>query len=54
MCPQGDGVTEPYIVAHNMLLSHAKAVKIYREKFSHQNGTNPPSCYPPFCFSRPL
>jgi len=39
MCPQGDGVTEPYIVAHNMLLSHAKAVKIYREKFSHQNGS---------------
>ncbi|KAI5073824.1 hypothetical protein GOP47_0011837 [Adiantum capillus-veneris] len=29
----GDSATEPYIVAHNALLSHAAAVKVYREKF---------------------
>ncbi|XP_047312635.1 beta-glucosidase 44-like [Impatiens glandulifera] len=32
-CTEGDSATEPYIVAHNLLLSHAAAVKIYREKY---------------------
>ncbi len=31
--------TEPYLAAHNELLAHAKAVKIYREKYqTNQNG----------------
>lgn len=29
-CPAGHSATEPYIVTHN-LLSHAAAVKVYRE-----------------------
>ncbi|GLJ09638.1 hypothetical protein SUGI_0113190 [Cryptomeria japonica] len=32
-CTAGNSATEPYIVAHNLLLSHAAAVKIYREKY---------------------
>jgi hypothetical protein len=29
----GDTPTEPYIAAHNLLLSHAKAAKTYRDKY---------------------
>ncbi|XP_006664007.1 beta-glucosidase 38 [Oryza brachyantha] len=29
----GNSATEPYITAHNLLLSHAAAVKIYRDKY---------------------
>lgn len=29
----GDTPTEPYIVSHNMLLSHGKAVQTYRQKY---------------------
>lgn len=29
---------EPYIAGHHLLLAHAKAVKVYRDKYSHQNG----------------
>ncbi|RWW68603.1 hypothetical protein BHE74_00023868, partial [Ensete ventricosum] len=29
----GNSTTEPYIVTHNILLSHAAAVKRYREKY---------------------
>ncbi|XP_057833519.1 beta-glucosidase 12 [Cryptomeria japonica] len=32
-CTEGDSATEPYIVAHNLLLSHAATVKLYREKY---------------------
>lgn len=32
-CTEGNSATEPYIVAHNLLLAHATAVKIYREKY---------------------
>ncbi|KAG8915248.1 hypothetical protein FRC01_003727 [Tulasnella sp. 417] len=31
----GNSKTEPYIVAHSLLISHAHAVKIYREEFKH-------------------
>eukprot|EP00929_Paragymnodinium_shiwhaense_P059971 TRINITY_DN29996_c0_g1_i1.p1 TRINITY_DN29996_c0_g1~~TRINITY_DN29996_c0_g1_i1.p1 ORF type:complete len:587 (-),score=104.70 TRINITY_DN29996_c0_g1_i1:569-2329(-) len=33
---QGD--TEPYLAAHNMLLAHAEAVRIYREDFAFEQG----------------
>ncbi|XP_021905430.1 beta-glucosidase 12-like isoform X1 [Carica papaya] len=32
-CTAGDSATEPYIVAHNFLLTHATAVKVYRDKY---------------------
>ncbi|GER57074.1 beta-glucosidase [Striga asiatica] len=32
-CYGGDAATEPYIVAHNLILAHAKAVDIYRKKY---------------------
>ncbi|KAF3431836.1 hypothetical protein FNV43_RR26572 [Rhamnella rubrinervis] len=38
-CTAGNSATEPYIVAHNMILSHAAAVQRYREKYQKaQNG----------------
>lgn len=32
-CTAGDSGIEPYIVAHNMLLSHAAAVKLYHDTY---------------------
>uniref|UniRef100_A0A7N0UAU8 Beta-glucosidase n=1 Tax=Kalanchoe fedtschenkoi TaxID=63787 RepID=A0A7N0UAU8_KALFE len=32
-CRVGNSATEPYIVAHNFILAHGAAVKIYREKY---------------------
>ncbi|KAK9926682.1 hypothetical protein M0R45_023897 [Rubus argutus] len=32
----GDSSTEPYIVAHNLILAHATAVKLYKEKYQVQ------------------
>ncbi|XP_020249966.1 cyanogenic beta-glucosidase-like isoform X2 [Asparagus officinalis] len=32
-CFNGDSGREPYTVAHNLLLSHAAAVKLYRDKY---------------------
>ncbi|XP_010257514.1 PREDICTED: beta-glucosidase 44-like isoform X2 [Nelumbo nucifera] len=38
-CTAGNSATEPYIAAHNMILCHAVAVQIYREKYqAHQKG----------------
>jgi beta-glucosidase len=38
--PEGDSSTEPFIVAHTQLVSHAHAVKLYREEFQPtQKGT---------------
>nr|TKS13840.1 beta-glucosidase 13-like [Populus alba] len=38
-CKKGNSSTEPYIVAHHLLLSHAAAVKTYKEKYqASQNG----------------
>ncbi|KAL2495908.1 Beta-glucosidase 47 [Forsythia ovata] len=38
-CSAGNSDVEPLIAAHNMLLAHAKAVKLYRERFkSKQSG----------------
>ncbi|OJA15195.1 hypothetical protein AZE42_11140 [Rhizopogon vesiculosus] len=36
--PKGDSSTEPWIVGHNVILSHAYAVKLYREKFKAVQG----------------
>uniref|UniRef100_A0A7N2LC38 Uncharacterized protein n=1 Tax=Quercus lobata TaxID=97700 RepID=A0A7N2LC38_QUELO len=35
-CTAGNSATEPYIVAHHLLLAHAYAVKLYREKYKPQ------------------
>ena len=32
-CTAGNSGTEPYIVVHHMILAHAIAVKLYREKY---------------------
>ncbi|PIA30142.1 hypothetical protein AQUCO_05700091v1 [Aquilegia coerulea] len=32
-CSEGNSSTEPYIVTHNIILSHATAVQIYRQKY---------------------
>ncbi|CAL8998520.1 unnamed protein product [Prunus brigantina] len=32
-CTGGDSATEPYLVAHHSLLSHAAAVKVYKDKY---------------------
>eukprot|EP00262_Sarcandra_glabra_P002705 TRINITY_DN1310_c0_g3_i2.p1 TRINITY_DN1310_c0_g3~~TRINITY_DN1310_c0_g3_i2.p1 ORF type:complete len:433 (-),score=59.38 TRINITY_DN1310_c0_g3_i2:272-1570(-) len=32
-CTAGNSATEPYIVAHNLILAHAAAVQRYREKY---------------------
>ncbi|KAK8708783.1 hypothetical protein V6N13_059820 [Hibiscus sabdariffa] len=37
-CSVGDSDKEPLIVVHNMLLAHAKAVKLYREQFQPKQG----------------
>ncbi|KAF8850183.1 glycoside hydrolase family 1 protein [Acephala macrosclerotiorum] len=35
---EGDSSTEPFIVGHTELISHAYAVKLYREKFQKEQG----------------
>ncbi|KAK4838746.1 hypothetical protein QYF36_016118 [Acer negundo] len=37
-CSVGNSDTEPLIVLHNMSLSHAKAVKLYRQSFQEKQG----------------
>ncbi|PON63682.1 Glycoside hydrolase [Trema orientale] len=37
-CEAGDSSTEPYIATHNMLLAHATAVSLYKEKFQKIQG----------------
>uniref|UniRef100_A0A803L9V0 Uncharacterized protein n=1 Tax=Chenopodium quinoa TaxID=63459 RepID=A0A803L9V0_CHEQI len=32
-CTKGDSTTEPYLAAHNMLLAHASAASLYKEKY---------------------
>ncbi|XP_028551772.1 putative beta-glucosidase 41 [Dendrobium catenatum] len=38
MCRKGDSLTEPYMVAHNILLSHAAAYHAYKLHFKKQQG----------------
>ncbi|CAI0400608.1 unnamed protein product [Linum tenue] len=35
-CTVGNSGTEPYIVAHNLILAHATAVQRYREKYQEK------------------
>lgn len=36
----GDSKREPWIVGHNLIISHARAVKVYRQEFkAHQKGS---------------
>ncbi|KAK8626875.1 hypothetical protein V6N13_134505 [Hibiscus sabdariffa] len=37
-CPSGNSTTEPYIVAHNILLAHATAAKLYKQKYQATQG----------------
>ncbi|XP_057994909.1 beta-glucosidase 11 isoform X2 [Hevea brasiliensis] len=32
-CSQGNSTSEPYLVAHHLLLAHASAVRLYRKKY---------------------
>lgn len=32
-CRSGDSATEPYVVAHNFILAHAKVSDVYRKKY---------------------
>ncbi|KAJ7819918.1 beta-glucosidase [Mycena olivaceomarginata] len=36
--PEGDSSTEPWLVGHNVILSHANAVKLYRDEFKSKQG----------------
>nr|AAF04007.1 dalcochinin 8'-O-beta-glucoside beta-glucosidase precursor [Dalbergia cochinchinensis] len=39
-CTGGDAGTETYLVAHNLILSHAATVQVYKRKYQeHQKGT---------------
>ena len=35
-CTGGDSSTEPYLVTHHLLLAHAAAVKLYKNKYQVQ------------------
>merc|ERR1712080_31149 len=37
-CPAGNSSIEPYLCSHNVLLSHAAAVKVFREKGYDKEG----------------
>ncbi|KNA07563.1 hypothetical protein SOVF_170640, partial [Spinacia oleracea] len=32
-CTKGNSTTEPYLAAHNMLLAHASAAKLYKQRY---------------------
>ncbi|XP_037442606.1 beta-glucosidase 31-like isoform X2 [Triticum dicoccoides] len=37
-CNNGNSTTEPYIVAHHLLLAHASAASLYKEKYQAKQG----------------
>ncbi|KAJ8430226.1 hypothetical protein Cgig2_009404 [Carnegiea gigantea] len=37
-CKAGNSATEPYIVAHHLILAHATAAKIYKKKYQKKQG----------------
>ena len=36
-CTVGNSSVEPYVAAHNMILTHAAVVRLYREKYQVSN-----------------
>ncbi|KAJ0095387.1 hypothetical protein Patl1_17268 [Pistacia atlantica] len=39
ICTEGNSATEPYLVTHHLILSHATAANLYRHKYqASQNG----------------
>lgn len=38
ICNAGNSSTEPYIVAHNLLIAHARVVKLYRQHYKGKIG----------------
>jgi beta-glucosidase len=59
VCPAGNTSTEPYIVTHNVLIAHARAVEMYRRKFAPSQGgkigiTLDVSSYEPYDPNNPL
>uniref|UniRef100_A0A803P8B6 Uncharacterized protein n=1 Tax=Cannabis sativa TaxID=3483 RepID=A0A803P8B6_CANSA len=44
-CKAGNSSIEPYIVAHNLILAHARAAKLYKKKYQ-ATGTNNIYSYP--------
>ncbi|KAI5667350.1 hypothetical protein M9H77_17203 [Catharanthus roseus] len=49
ICPEGNSSTEPYIAAHNMLLAHSSAVKLYKKKYkAKQHGFVGMNVYAPW------
>jgi len=38
ICDAGDSSTEPYIVAHNLLIAHARVVQLFRKHYSGKIG----------------
>ncbi|XP_071921469.1 beta-glucosidase 11-like isoform X2 [Coffea arabica] len=50
-CTKGNSSTEPYIAAHNMLLAHSSAVKLYNRKYKgSQHGFVGLNIYAPWFF----
>ncbi|KAM0230895.1 hypothetical protein ACHAPO_008951 [Fusarium lateritium] len=39
-CDAGDSTTEPWIVAHNLILAHARAAKLYNKEFKSEEAGN--------------
>lgn len=37
-CPSGNSSTEPSIASHNLLLAHATAARLYKQKFQPEQG----------------
>ena len=47
-CQAGNSSTEPYLVSHHMLLSHAAAVKLYKQKYQVSTTTFVTTTMSPF------
>lgn len=37
-CEEGNSTTEPYVAAHHLLLAHASAVSLYRDRYQAEQG----------------
>ncbi|KAM0906034.1 hypothetical protein ACQ4PT_017007 [Festuca glaucescens] len=52
-CAEGNSTTEPYVVAHHLLLAHASMVSLYRRKYQAVQGGRIGLTLPPGGMSRP-